>query len=215
MLRSGFQARGVITAHRGSALRSYPAWAAACAVAMAVGCPIIGAAHEFGTDPSTPMWLRPVRILGFVVASLAMGGLQLVVLGRRVQPPRTWLALSVLGWTGAVFGSRIATIGLPGSTPVEWVADFVGILGGGFLGLVQLPALAVDSRAAFLWLASSTLAGPALIGGFLLAERWDSGEILTAALGGLTYGLMSGVGLRFLRRPQQADSGTYLTRHPA
>jgi len=107
--------------------------------------------------------------------------------------------MNVLGWGGAFVGSGIATIGFPGSTPIEVVAIFVSLLAGGFLGVAQLPALHVDGRAAFAWLTASTLAGPGLACGFALAETWDLGEIAAGGLGGFGYSIVSGLGLRFLR----------------
>ncbi len=184
---------------RGFGLRSYPAWVAASAVAMAIAYPIARAGYEFGWDASTPVLLRPVRILGLVLASLVLSGSQLLVLGRCVRSRPTWLAMGVLGWTGVVLGSSIATIGLPYDTPVELIALVLSLLGGGFLGLTQLPSLSIHVRTTCGWLASSTLAGPGLVLGFLLAQRWSLGWVVAGSLAGCLYGVVSGLGLVFLR----------------
>ena len=201
----------LIEVQRPLGLRAYLGWVAIGSVVMAFGLPVVHATHEFGWDPSTPVYLRPIRFLGLVLASLAWAGAQLLVLGPHVRSRRVWLAMSVLGWGGAVVGPPIATIGFPGDTPIAVVAIFVSLLGGGFLGVCQLPALHVDGRAAWAWLTASTLAGPALAGGFALAERWEAGEIAAGALGGFGYGIVSGLGLRFLPRRQDARTPPQLT----
>jgi len=60
--------------------RAYIGWVTIGSVVMAIGCPIVRATHEFGWDPSTPVYLRPVRFLGLVLVSLAWAGAQLLVL---------------------------------------------------------------------------------------------------------------------------------------
>jgi hypothetical protein len=112
--------------------------------------------------------------------------------------------MGVLGWTGAAFGSGIATIGLPYYTPVELIALILSLLGGGFVGLMQLPWLSLGTRASCGWLASSLFAGPGLILGFLLAQRWSLGWVVAGLLAGCLYGAVSGLGLALLRPPSAA-----------
>lgn len=73
------------------------------------------------------------------------------------------------------------------------------------IGLAHLAALAVDLRSACGWLLTSTLAGSGLIAGFLLADRWDVCDFAPGALGGPLHGVVSRLGLGFLRRPRTAE----------
>lgn len=170
-------------------------WVGACAGAAAIGASLSGISLAPG----------PVRL---IIDGLIVGVLQGVAL-RGLVRFRYWVALSVsgiaLGVIAAVVGVVVAGLALAplgNDNPVYVGTIYVvgALLAGLVVAFIQGGALPQDRRLAP-WLAGSACGAPFIFPAVLLS--WFAPENVTAPvpplivglLGGLVYGVLSGVGL--------------------
>lgn len=167
-----------------------------------------------------------------LVPGLALGVLQFLVLRRHLATVKTWIALTVAGWStgwvsGGVVGFVVAiVVGAEqlvlfdgGSAGAPWSGVIIfgvgGMVAGSVMGGLQWTALRTHVARPVIWIPVNTVAmavGGVSVGvamwwvetGYRITDGWGWGWGWSAVIASLLYGAITGFGLMLLLRRSRA-----------